>query len=85
MAAQDEAGDSKGPDQSVNESTNVIWLNQEGVKIHRHMCLVPKPCSVYWVRSEKKKKKKFENDDGWANCLGISTKSYLEQREDMCY
>lgn len=47
MAAQDEAGDSKGPDQSVNESANVIWLNQKGVKTHRHMCLVPKPCSVY--------------------------------------
>ena len=47
MAGQDEAGDSKGPDQSVNESTSVIWLNQEGVKTHRHMCLVPKPCLVY--------------------------------------
>ena len=73
--------DSKGPDQSVNESTNAIRLNQEGVKTHSQMCLVPKPCSVYWVRSGKKKS--FEKDDGWANCLDISTKLYLEQREDM--
>lgn len=74
--------DRKGPDQSVSESTNVIRLNQEGVKTQSHMCLLPKPCSVYWVRSEKKKKS-FEDDDGWANCLGISVKLHLEQRENM--